>query len=141
MSPDVSVVYDPSRWIFYKLRVERNKHAIHNLGYELERIEYNKKNILYLYNYKQGLEIPELYETIEINYSPAQSRKCKYCVHKIKTTQKEYCKMKGKEITKHLNFKCLYWNEVDLTDGNLYIPGRPSNNGRSYRRVQQDKGF
>lgn len=136
-SPNISYVNDASRWIFYKLRELRNEHAIHNLGYELEKIEYNKNNILYLYNYKQDLIIPKLYDTTQINYLPAQSKKCKYCIHKINTTKDEYCKMKSKKITKHLNYKCLHWNEVNLlNNGNIHIEERPGLDGGLNRKIQ-----
>lgn len=109
VSPDINYCFDTKRSIYNKLREQRNKYSIHNLGYKLININYFEKSIIYEFEY-DNLTIPKINEIIDIKYSPITGKKyCTKCLNYLKG----YCLIKGFKITKKSFYKCLYWMESE----------------------------
>lgn len=137
VSPFNQFIRDNKRFIYHLHKVVIGFSSCHKEGLLLKEIIDNEdETLIYKYEF-QNIKLKQS-ETIKLNYLPAPSKKCKFCIYE----KIGVCTMRGTLITKYSHYKCIYWQELNYLrwkDSNgekeLYDSGRSRKNIPTHLKI------
>lgn len=116
ITPKNSLLRDRARSLYYSIWYLSLIHGIGKIYNLLDRKE-NNDNIINIYEYSPGKPVPKLNEKHYFKYYPVLGKKkCTKCIHYWNySKEKQFCKVRGKQLHGDYWHKCGWWFEKRRT--------------------------